>query len=178
MPTRDVDRHPNLRQPRVEPHLRLAARFVHHPDVDRNDETGLLSERDKLVRTDEAECRVLPTHERFDTQDAAGAEVDLRLIPQAELTTLNRVVKLALTDEPLLGEVVHSRGIRLEGVTPELLRPVHRAIRIAKEVFGPRSVIREERDARAGGHEEFMPAQRHGTAYGRKELLRDHASCI
>ena len=38
---------------------------------------------------------MLPAHERFDTDDAAGAQVDLGLIQDAELVALHGVVQLA-----------------------------------------------------------------------------------
>ena len=60
-------------------------RGAEHPAGERDDQAGLLGDRDELLGHEQAVARVVPAHERLDADDAAGHEVDLGLVVQREL---------------------------------------------------------------------------------------------
>ena len=88
-----------------------------------------------------AEDGVLPAHERLDADDPARAHVDLGLVADPQLVAANRLVELALTGEPLVGELVHALGVDLVAAGPVVLGPVQRAVGVAQQVPGFDAVV-------------------------------------
>ncbi len=66
------------------PHGSLGYGTLEHPVADRDDEAAFLGHRDELARRDFAQLRIAPTDQRLGADDAAGTELDLRLVVQAE----------------------------------------------------------------------------------------------
>src|SRR5204863_9227344 len=73
--SRDVHCDPRRWKAGVEPALRLPAGFVEDPRVDLDYEPGFLGERHELVRSEQAENRVLPANECFDANDLGRPEI-------------------------------------------------------------------------------------------------------
>ena len=63
----------------------LAARLAEHPPADRDDQAGLLGERDELRRRDEPARRVVPAQQRLDAVVGPPLEADDRLVVDLEL---------------------------------------------------------------------------------------------
>ena len=63
----------------------LLAGLLEHPLPERDDQAGVLGERDEHVRRQHALHGVVPADERLDAGDAAGLERDDRLVEQTEL---------------------------------------------------------------------------------------------
>ena len=175
VPGREVHTDPHRRQPAVEPGGRLAAGFAEHPRVDLDDEARLLGQRHELDRCQQAEGRVLPPHERLDAHDAAGTQVDLRLVADPQLVATHRLVQLALTGQALVGELVHPVGVDLVGAGAVALGPVQRAVGVAQQVTGLDPVVGVEGEAGAGRHEDVLAVELEGTTDGRQQLLGQHA---
>ena len=116
---------------------------------------------------------MLPAHERFDADDAAGTQVDLGLIAEAELVALHGVVQFALANESELGQVIHAGGVGAERVASHLLCAVHRAVRVAQQVLGLHPVLGEEGDAGTRGHEQFVAVELDRSTNGIEQLLGD-----
>ncbi len=97
-----------------------------------------------------------PAQQRFRTDDAAVAQVDLRLIEHDQLVALQRTAQLALQHQPLDRGRVHLRRIEGEAVAAVLLRVVHRRVGVADQVDHVLRVLRTERDTDARGQEHFL----------------------
>ena len=69
--------------------LGLAAGLFEDPLSQRHDKTCLLGERDELLGGDEAALVVVPPRQGLDAHDAAGFEVELRLVVEHELPALD-----------------------------------------------------------------------------------------
>ena len=68
------------------------ARLLEHVAPERDDQAGVLGERDELGRGDAAAARVVPAHERLDRGRLAGREVDDRLVLDDQLALLDRAL--------------------------------------------------------------------------------------
>ena len=69
-------------RPRGAPVGGLAAGLVEHPVADRDDQAGLLGDRDEARGADQAARRVLPAQQRLDADDAAVSRARPRLVEQ------------------------------------------------------------------------------------------------
>jgi len=100
---RDVARAGMLTLPFGEP----AAGLPQHPVPHRDDQAGLLRDREEVVRRDEAALGMLPPHEGLHTGDATCAQRDDRLVEDAELVALERHAKVGLELQQRDGVGVH-----------------------------------------------------------------------
>ena len=82
---REVDRDAELVALAL-PGLDLAHGGAEHPAGERDDQAGLLGDRDELLGSEQPVARVVPAHERLDADDAAGHDVGLGLVVQLELS--------------------------------------------------------------------------------------------
>src|SRR4051812_4600541 len=92
-----VDRDPQRRGPgggRLGD--RDAACLAQHPSVELGDEVRLLGKRQEARRRDHAQTWVLPPHERLRTDNLIREYVDDRLVEDAQLVLLQRLLELAL----------------------------------------------------------------------------------
>ena len=106
---REVDADPELRQPEAElPLAGLAARLAQDPAAHRDDVAGLLGDVDELARHQQRPVRRLPADERLEPDDRAAAELDDRLVVEAELAAVLDAAQLA-------GEVEPRGGLRRAG---------------------------------------------------------------
>ena len=72
------------------------ARLLEHVAPERDDQAGVLGERDELDRGDAAAARVVPAHERLDRDRLAGREVHDRLVLDDQLALLDRAPSSSL----------------------------------------------------------------------------------
>ena len=93
------------------PGRHLAAGLVQHPGAERDDEPGLLGQREELQRGHHAAVGMLPPHQRLDAGDRPVAEVDHRLIGDAQLPALDGVRQLVAERESGAGAIVQHRRV-------------------------------------------------------------------
>ena len=92
LPDRDVDGEVErcMTRSRELPLAHAGARGLEYPQAQRHDDPGLLRELDELVGREQPPLRVLPAHERLDTDHAPVVELDDRLVVEAEVLFLER----------------------------------------------------------------------------------------
>src|SRR5581483_11134659 len=102
-----------------------------HPAPDRDDEPGLLRNRDEQVRWNDAPAGAAPAEKRLDTGDRLGSQVEGRLVDEEELLPLDRLPEIHLEPEMVLAVRVHARLEQDVAVAAGLLRAVERRIGVA-----------------------------------------------
>jgi len=99
---------------------------------------------------------VVPSKERFESDDFPGVHVDLRLVVQEELVTLERGTQ-TVSDGETIGEIlVHVRRVDPVVVAAVALYPVHRRIGVLEKRFRVSTVERMHRDPDTRGHVEIL----------------------
>ena len=68
------------------PLSQLFANRGDHPFADRDDQAGVLQNRDEFHRCDQTPLRMLPAQQRFESTDFAARDVRLRLVMDQEFT--------------------------------------------------------------------------------------------
>ena len=143
---------------------RVAARLAEHPAADRDDQPGLLGERDELERLHDAAVGVDPADQRFDAGDPARVQLDHRLVVQDELVVLERALQVGLQLQAPQRGVVHLGFEDLVPALALLLRHVHRDVRVAHQrlggVLAALSGALGDGDADARADEHFLAFQR------------------
>jgi hypothetical protein len=138
----------------------LATGGAEDPVADRDDEPRVLGHRDELVGRDDAPHRVLPSHEGFDSDDAARGERHDRLVVKAQLLALEGAAQVGLEVEAVHRTDAHRL---VEDLVPRAspgLRPVHGGIRVAQDVFGAFVRLASHRDPDARREENLLPIDR------------------
>ena len=123
------------------------------------DEPGFLGQADELGRADDAALRVIPAHQRFDADDRGGGEFDDRLIVDDEALPFDGAAQIVFEREQFQRVRVHRRVEHAMTRFALGLRAIHRRIRVADHVLGHVVLPRAERDADAGGGEDFVAAR-------------------
>ena len=135
---------------RALPALQLGARARLHELADRHDQAGALGERDELGGRDVLGVRAVPAGERLGADDAAGRELEDRLVGDLEAALLDRALELAGQRVAAL----QRRGLAvvedLEVPLLLLLGGVHGDVGVAQDLGGGRLAVLAERDAGAG----------------------------
>ena len=119
---------------RAGPQRGLAGGLAQDPAAQRDDQAGLLGQRDELARAEEAARRVLPADQRLEAGDAAEVEVDDRLVVQDQLLVLDRALELLAAVEALDGVDVHVVGEDRAAVGAGGLGGVHGEVGVAQQV--------------------------------------------
>ena len=170
---RDVDGDERQHDPFVLPGAELAACLAQHPFADRLDEPRFLRQVDELGRLADLAVGDLPAQQCLGAGDAAAAKVELRLVPQRELVSLDGPAKLALEADPRERRDVHPLLEIHVAPAAALLRAVHRRVGIAQQLFGARAVRGIERDADARVQELFLAADHERRGHRFDDVLRD-----
>ena len=71
------------------PRAHLPAGLAQHEPADRDDQPGLLGQRDEVQRRDQPAVGVLPADQRLDAGQPAGRQFDDRLVVDDELAVLD-----------------------------------------------------------------------------------------
>jgi hypothetical protein len=109
----------------------------------------VFGKRDELVGGHQSVLGVLPTKERFDTGDAAGRKLGLRLVVDDQLSVVDRTAELARKRQTVRAVlIVLDRVHRVTGVA--FLRLVHRDVGSLHEHFNIGPVLGVVGDAYAG----------------------------
>ena len=96
-------------RPRVEPCGGILAGLAQHPFAERPDQPGLLRHGQEIARREDAFARPLPAHQRLVAAQAAGGELELRLIEDDELVALKRLPESRSSAALALHALLHLR---------------------------------------------------------------------
>ena len=132
------------------PGLGARAGLAQHPLAERNDEPGILGDRDELGRRHQAGIGLRPANQRLGADDARRGKVHLRLIVQRELAALEGAPQIGLGCQPAAHALGHLRAEELEVGASSLLGVVHRGVGGAYQRLGSVAVARIEGDPDTG----------------------------
>ena len=116
------------------PDVQLAAGLVDHPVADINDHAGLLGNRQKLVRRQQAARRVLPAQQRFEANDRPARRAVLRLIEQTQLVAIQRLPQVVIKLQLRLRQRVHGRLEEVVAVAAVVLGVIHRGVGVKHQL--------------------------------------------
>ena len=150
---RHVDRHRH-RRAGVLPRSRLAYRLFQHPVADRDDEPGLLGQRDEDGGRNLPQFRVAPPDQRLSAYHGAGGEGDLGLVVQPEAPLLHGQAHGMVHFHARQHIDVHLRLVKAEIPAPAFLDAVHRDVRILDQLVERLAVLRVQRHANAAANRE------------------------
>ena len=166
---REVHRDVEVARRRIgcAPAGRLGASGREHLDAEREDEVGLFGDANELVGRDRTELGMREPGERLDAEDARRGDGDDRLVVHVDLVVLERGAQPELDLAATFG--LHAEvGVEdLDLGATELLRPAHRDVRIAEELFRVAVAAGRERDPDAG-------VQRGLASVGQADRFGDH----
>ena len=145
---RQVDRDADVETLRA-PGAHLAQRVVEHVVGQRDDEAGVLGQRDELVGRQPAVHGVRPAQQHLGARHRIGAQVDLGLVVQDELLALERRAQVAGQGQALHAVAVELGDVALDPGAP-LLGLVHGDVGALHEHVDVLAVLGEGGDADAG----------------------------
>ncbi len=123
-----------------------------HEVAQPGDQAGFLGHRNEARRRNVAVGRMFPTHQRFEGHDAAGLDVDQRLIVHVELALrFQRGAQARFDGDALLQLAVHHGAEHLEVVPAAILGLIHRCVGVAEQRAHVFAVAWEHAHADAGG---------------------------
>ena len=99
----------------------VLAGLAQHPVAERPDQAGLLGDSKEIARRQDAFARTLPAHQRLVAAQAAGGELELRLVEDDELVALQRQPQIALQRGAALHPLLHlgvEEGERVAALAP------------------------------------------------------------
>ncbi len=108
---------------------------LEHPGPDRDDQAGLLGQRDEVGPGRQGRARVLPAHQRLDADDAAGLDRHLGLEVDAELLALDRGAQRVLRVQPVERALARDLVEQHQPPAARLLGAVHRGVGVADQVL-------------------------------------------
>ena len=111
-----VDRHTDFWQSLRLPVKIVAAGLADHPLADRNNQTRLFGNRDKISRVENALCGMLPTDQGFHCGNFSAERIDLGLVINHKLVALERLAKSGFHFDTLLVAFLQVRFIDLKTV--------------------------------------------------------------
>src|SRR6185503_3072655 len=144
----------------VEEADRLRARLAHDPRADRDDQAGLLGDRDEVGRRHHPGAGAVPADEGLDADDPAGRDGELGLEVDDELVVRDRLTQVGLDrlagDGAVADDLVEHRPAAAAG----LLGAVHGGVGVANEVGGLGVRVGRDRDADAAADERVTVLER------------------
>jgi len=147
----DIHRHLQFSHTTViVPGCELRAGGCQNPLANRDDQTGILSQRNEVAGRDQTMLRMLPSHEGLGAEDPTPG-VDLRLIVEEELVLLQRQVQILLELPPVPGCLIHACRKELNVVASSRLGVIHRRVGVAHQQFDRVTVTGEDGDTDARG---------------------------
>ena len=170
---RDVDRDAESGWPDLLPLRVLLTRRAQHPLAHLANLSGLLRQREELIRREQPELRVQPAQQRLCTDDALASQIELWLVEEPELAGRGCAAEARLQHHAAYHRLVHLLAVELEAIAPALLGLVHRRVGLLDQVFRLAAVGGEGRDPDAGRHEDVVLAQGHRVAEYVQDLAGD-----
>jgi hypothetical protein len=145
--------------------LGVPATLAQDPAADRDDQAGLLGDRDELVRRHEPALGVVPAQQRLHAGDAAVLEAHDGLVVELQLAGRDRALEVRAQFEAGEHALVHLGFEQAVAALAVALGDVHRGVGVADHLVGARVRLRVEHgDAEAAPQRELLVAgaQRHG----------------
>ena len=174
LPRGQVHRH-RERHPAVAPRDALLGGGLQHPFAERVDQARFLGERNEHLRRHVAVLGIVPAQQRLGADDRAVVDADDRLVVQLEHAVLQRAAQRAF-ERVLLQAPLREVGVEeLVGVAPELLRAVHRDVRVLQQLLGVVGVVRVDADADRRRHVDVVLLDLERLRDRVEQLLRDAA---
>ena len=96
-----------------------------------------------------------PAHQRLDTGDAAGGQLDLRLVGEEQLVGIERAAQLGFEFEARHRARAHVFAVDDAAIAARGLGLVQREARGAQQFVGEAAMVGEQRDADGAGDEEI-----------------------
>src|SRR5215204_1019974 len=90
------------------PLAHFGARLIQDPVTNRNDQSSLLSDRNKVSRRYQTTSRMIPPNEGFETCQTSGCERDYRLVINAEFLLFDSLSQVAFQLQPRNCASVHA----------------------------------------------------------------------
>ena len=115
------------------PHL--LDRPAQDPLAERQDQAGLLGEADEVGRRDQPALRMAPADQRLDAADGQAVGRDDRLVVHEQLAALQGESEVGLKLQQRDRPPVQRRIEHHVAVAAQLLRPVHRGLGVAEQIF-------------------------------------------
>ena len=125
-----IDHDGNTRQAGLLPQHVLFACSFDRPMTNRDNETGLLCQRDKFAGQNQSTLGVIPAQQRFVTDDFARLAVHQRLKIQDKFAALQRFSQTPLKIEFLQRGGVHRWIVEMIATAAGAFCMVHRRVRI------------------------------------------------
>ena len=136
---------------------------VHQP-VDLLDQPAFLTDIQEGTRCEDAALFMPPPQQRLRTDPVATAQPHHRLVERLERLGVDRAAQVRFHVEDAGGFITHLFVEHHAAVAPLALGAIHRRIRIAQHVLAVLVARMPQRDAHAGGGEQFAPGHPHRRA--------------
>ena len=169
---RHVDRNRIGKAEIHRPHLGLACGFAQRPFGQRHDQPGFFGQRNEVARRHQ-HMAALPAHQRLGAHHARRAHIDLGLVMQHQFVALDGLVQGAFEFELFAPATRQLRAVDGRRIAPGRLGRVHRDVGIAQQIGDVFAVVREQRDAHAGGDKALLAGDEDRLAQGVQDALRD-----
>ncbi len=153
LPRRDIYADRRQFQAQVDASPVEKAGLLEDEGAERDNETGVLGDRDEVRRGNRPPVGIAPSHQRFAPGHPVAGDVDNRLEVQRQLPLLECPAQGALQLQCLGDMLVHVGGEETQLVPALGLGVVHGRIRLAQKKFVVIAIIRKDGDADAGGRE-------------------------
>ena len=151
----NVDRNAEILKSLLLPDTGLTASLLQNPFTDRNNESGLVGNRDKFVRRHESEFRVVPAQQRLGRHDFTGMNIRDGLIVQQQFVAFNRAAQRNLHGHALRRRVEGLAVIVSVGGAGLGLGARHGSLGIGDQSRGVPGVFRAGAHAHAHGQVKF-----------------------
>src|SRR5439155_5982389 len=126
LPCGDVHRNAQRWESGVEPPADLTTCREQRPFAQRNDQAGLLDDRNEVAGLDDAASGIVPADLRLRAGEEAGAERYLRLIGELQLVVVHRLAQAGLQRQALCGARFQLLGAELISVSARPFGAIHR----------------------------------------------------
>ncbi len=105
-----------------------------HVRAEPHDEVGLLGQRYEIVGAHEPELGMLPAHQRLESRQLLGGQVDDRLVEHADLVLGERLAQIALQRDAVVAVGAHIGPEDLDSVGAAALGAVHGNLGLLVEI--------------------------------------------
>lgn len=170
---RKVHRHAQRRQDTLLPGFRLFAGGSEYPLADTFDQAGFLRQGNEIERRDQPALGMLPAQQGLDTDDAALAQIQLRLVIDLQFLTRQGMAQALFHGQPFQAAGVHVVGVELDIVAAALLGPIHRRVGVSQQGFDIAAILGKQADADARGDHTLIVANLKRCFEHRQQLVRE-----
>ena len=121
---------------------------------------------------------MLPAKKGLGADQAAGSDLDDRLIEQPEFIALDGPAKIRLQGQAIVHGQAHLRFEHRQLTLAARLCPIHRDVRVAQDRFRGGVSVRRQCHSDAGRDEELPPANLEGDGKLRQKALAGHDGLV